>query len=320
MRFPWTAANQGGLGIRCWWRDIKNKHVNLSFFRFLPVADVETHHRWRQRTNTSLTWGSNVWAWQAIYCKRSFLWWFSLDANIPHLRYIKVPDTLMKDSLIQIYLFTYERSTNMILNTDENPLLTLYDMFYFYCMYISTWTVKRAILVEGWSESAFEMRVGSHFPSLSSKGVRRWYQSKRAQGRYYHFNWNKRCSRWMISWSRPQLYCDQRLHQLIIAFNHICSAAKSFEFRQKFLIDFMKGLIECLSFANKQSKVNLLKWHNQLQQFVAICVVKAILDSILGISSSINQRTQIPISPPPFLTIPTLIVIVTATINNKMIL
>ena len=133
--------------------------------------------------------------------------------------------------------------------------------------------------------------------------------------------YNKRCSRGVISsLSRPQLYCDQRLHQLIIAFNHICSAAKSFEFRQKFLIDFMKGLIECLSFANKQSKVNLLKWHNQLQQFVAICVVKAILDSILGISSSINQRTQIPISPPPFLTIPTLIVIVTATINNKMIL
>ena len=63
---------------------------------------------------------------------------FSLDANIPHLRHIKVPDTLMKDSLTQIYLLTYElgRSTNMILNTDENPLLTLYDMFYFYCMYL----------------------------------------------------------------------------------------------------------------------------------------------------------------------------------------
>ena len=65
----------------------------------------------------------------------------------------------MKDSLIQKNIFTYElgRSTNMILNTDENPLVTLYDMFYFYCMYISTWTVKRAILVEGWSESAFEV-------------------------------------------------------------------------------------------------------------------------------------------------------------------
>ena len=111
------------------------------------------------------------------------------------------------------------------------------------------------------------------------------------------FQLEQRCSRRIISsWSRPQLYCDQRLHQLIIAFNYICSAAKSFQFRQKFLIDFMKGLIECLPFANKQSKVNLLKWHNQLQQFVAICVVKAIVDSILGISSSVHQRTQIPIS------------------------
>ena len=50
----------------------------------------------------------------------------------------------MKESLIQIYLLTYElgRSTNMILNTDENPLLTLHDMFYFYCMYLlGQWSV-----------------------------------------------------------------------------------------------------------------------------------------------------------------------------------
>ena len=45
----------------------------------------------------------------------------------------------------------------MILNTDENPLVTLYDMFYFYCMYISTWTVKRAILA--WSKVDQKVRL-----------------------------------------------------------------------------------------------------------------------------------------------------------------
>ena len=45
----------------------------------------------------------------------------------------------------------------MILKTDENPLLTLYDMFYFYCMYISTWTVKRAILA--WSKVDQKVRL-----------------------------------------------------------------------------------------------------------------------------------------------------------------
>ena len=203
----------------------------------------------------------------------------------------------MKDSLIQIYLFTYElgRSTKKILNTDENPLLI--------CMICSTACIyldseachpgRRLIRKCVWGASWFPLPFS--FKQRCSAMVSEQMCSR--QGWYYRFNWNKRCSRRIISpRSRPQLYCDQRLHQLIIAFNYICSAAKSFQFRQKFLIDFMKGLIECLPFANKQSKVNLLKWHNQLQQFVAICVVKAILDSILGISSSINQWTKIRIS------------------------
>ena len=60
----------------------------------------------------------------------------------------------MKDSLIQIYLFTYElgRSTNMILNTDETPLLTLYDMFYILLLDVHIYLDSEAChpgLVEG---------------------------------------------------------------------------------------------------------------------------------------------------------------------------
>ena len=154
----------------------------------------------------------------------------------------------MKDNLIHlsmksmknIYLHPYELSTNMILNTEEKTLFCMICFTSTACIYLDSEAchpgrrlIRKCVWGLGWFPLPFS------FKQRCSAMI-----SKQTCSRMIY---NKRCSRRIISsWSRPQLYCDQRLHQLIIAFNYICSAAKSFQFKQKFLIDFMKGLIESL--------------------------------------------------------------------------